>query len=196
MKEDNCSVYVIKSREFFKVGVTRNFKKRFEHFLTSNPFELEKIIEVNFESSEIARMAESFAHSKLKALGFHHRGEWFHGDSPDILISIVMDSCKQAMSLNNKLKKNIKKRIDRKEHRRCKGFVELINIEHHILIKNLVSSSSAMDAINTFGVRRLSKISGVNMSRLSDIRSGNYIMVSADNVKKASSVLRGEYAIR
>jgi len=196
MKQESCSVYVIKSKEFFKVGITRNLQQRFEHFLRSNPFELEKIIEVNFECREMARMAELSAHSRLKVLGYHHRGEWFHGQNPKVLLSIVIDSCKDAMSATNKLKTNIKKRIYRRDHRQRAGFINLINYERHITIKNLVASSSIMDAINTLGVRRLSQMSGVNLSRLSDIKYGNYAAVSAENIKKASGVLRGEHAIR
>jgi hypothetical protein len=71
---DKGVVYLIKCNDLLKVGITRDFNKRFKQYVTENPYEL-KVVGV-FESDNIF-LTEGMVKDYWNRQGFRFRGEWY-----------------------------------------------------------------------------------------------------------------------
>lgn len=72
------TLYAIRCGSFVKFGYASNLKKRFESYLTHNPFKCEVLCFKNLSSVNEARATEKAIARELR--GFHHYGEWYSVD--------------------------------------------------------------------------------------------------------------------
>lgn len=71
-----CYVYLIKCKNYVKIGNAINPEKRVKHLQIGNPFPLELIAKLPFPTKKTAELYERELHHRLRK----HRafGEWFH----------------------------------------------------------------------------------------------------------------------
>ena len=72
-------IYVIKSREYYKIGRAKDFRSRKKTYITENPFGIRVVIQ---------KEVQDYISTEKYLLDFFHpkrvRGEWFELDSQDI----------------------------------------------------------------------------------------------------------------
>ena len=85
--------YLLRSREFCKVGITKDFANRYKKYVTESPFENEILFAVTVPGHEvIENRAKIFFSPKL------HRGEWFRLDGGDVrLLQRVIQNCPSVL---------------------------------------------------------------------------------------------------
>jgi hypothetical protein len=72
-------VYVMRVRQFYKIGYTTDIRKRYNDISVSNPFKVTLMITI---VSEAAQLLESQLHERFAAKRV--RGEWFRLDEEDL----------------------------------------------------------------------------------------------------------------
>jgi hypothetical protein len=65
-------VYILKSQEYYKIGITSNLERRVNSIQGGNPFEVEVVCAYRVKDS---RTLEKYLHEGL--LAFRHKREWF-----------------------------------------------------------------------------------------------------------------------
>ena len=83
------NVYIIKCKEFHKVGLAKEPLARLAYLQTGNPETLELVHSRRFGTRKAARMVERFLHKKFKK--DQKLGEWF-STQPKVLID-ALDKC-------------------------------------------------------------------------------------------------------
>jgi len=72
-------IYILKNKEFYKIGRSKNPKNRIKSYVTENPDEIEIIL---CEYVDDYKKAEEELHILFKDK--KHRGEWFKLNNEDI----------------------------------------------------------------------------------------------------------------
>lgn len=67
--------YILKAREFCKIGHTKNLQKRINTLQTGCPFTIKVACLFTYNTQEAAKEMEGYLHKQLNNL--HVRGEWF-----------------------------------------------------------------------------------------------------------------------
>lgn len=94
-----CSgVYIIKVKEYYKVGFTSNFANRLDSFKNANPFPIELVF---FLKSEFPQEVEKQLHEVLKDKRVFR--EWFLLDNSDIVkaVNYVQSVWKELLKQQN-----------------------------------------------------------------------------------------------
>ena len=94
------NVYIIKCKEFHKVGLAKEPLTRLEGLQTGNPETLELIHSRRFGTRKAARMVERFLHKKFKR--DQKLGEWF--STPQHVLIDALDKCVSGEIKINKSK--------------------------------------------------------------------------------------------
>jgi hypothetical protein len=82
MRERVQSLYAIKCKEYYKIGITSNIKDRIYTLQSSNPYKLKIIFLKKFRTRKTVRLNEVKLHHH-----FHDKrgmGEWFKLNSDDV----------------------------------------------------------------------------------------------------------------
>lgn len=100
-----CSVYVMSCREFSKIGVARDTRKRMATLQVANPYELKLVHAEPLRSLTYAGLAERAAHRVLA--NRHLRSEWF-SVSPELaskVISVTAGAARVLASIHDEMNK-------------------------------------------------------------------------------------------
>lgn len=103
------SIYILQAvciERPFKIGRSRNVRRRLRDLQDSNPFQLKLLADFVCGEQEIAADAESCMHRRLDR--FHLRGEWFLGEAePFVMAAIeVMRDRPRGESAREALRRN------------------------------------------------------------------------------------------
>lgn len=86
-------LYIIKCKEYYKIGIAKNLKNRLSQLQIGNPFELEMVWSKELKNT---LKIENVLHSEL--MKSKVRGEWFYfGENVDITL-IIKQATLSALS--------------------------------------------------------------------------------------------------
>jgi hypothetical protein len=84
----NGCFYILKCKEFYKIGITQDFDARNRRYVTENPFEIERVF---VHKIHCAHLVESYLKKTFRHK--NHRGEWFNFSNRDLLfITSALDN--------------------------------------------------------------------------------------------------------
>ena len=88
------TIYMLKCREFYKIGYAKNFRERFYNYAVHNPHDV-SIVKC-YDTTEYS----GFEEYVFKSYGDkHHRGEWFRFSDDDV--QIIIDKWFTSNSTDN-----------------------------------------------------------------------------------------------
>lgn len=78
----SCNVYIIKGKEYYKIGLANDVKKRMSQLQISCPFNLSIFAIISLKTRNVATTLEKDLHERMSKKGI--RGEWFNLDKEDL----------------------------------------------------------------------------------------------------------------
>ena len=75
--DNDYYLYIVKCKQFAKVGISSNLKSRLEAFDAFNPVEVKLVSKIKYHHKKSALMCEKELHKILKLKGYHVKFEWF-----------------------------------------------------------------------------------------------------------------------
>jgi len=73
-------IYIIKTNEFYKIGITNNIKRRIKEIEALNPFKIELIL---YKKLLYSKTVEAFLHAEFRDKNI--KGEWFNLSELDLM---------------------------------------------------------------------------------------------------------------
>ena len=187
-----CSVYIVESEEYIKVGISSNVKKRITSLSSSSPFDVMVIQVTEFQSRALATMVENIAHKKLTGMGLHHKYEWFKRGSLSAAKLIISDLSLRYSSEVETRKDRIKSEILSRRLDANRPISKLASAERKILREKraILDPGQMAGLLKRRDVSVVVKETGLSASTVKSIKDGKLRNMRYSTMIKMSKYLK------